>query len=110
MKKQSAIYKRNGKAFRYDYRSCLVSLMMKAGPEERQENENWIARFGRPLWDIDEDGYMELSTVGLMREDWDDKEARNEYLDGWMEEMEEETACMAERFVKNELPYLQMEA
>ena len=35
--------------------------------------------------------------------------ARKEYLSEWASELSEEESCLAEDFVKNELPYLKEE-
>ena len=53
-----------------------------------------------------EDGYIVLDTIGLSRENWADKEARDSYLFGWCNDLDEELSSMAADFVKYELPYL----
>lgn len=58
MRKKSGIYKYNGKCFRYDYEHAIVEYVAKATAQEKKDNEEWIAKFGKPLWDIDESGYQ----------------------------------------------------
>ena len=105
MKKYSSVYKREGKCFRYDFERCVVERVAKAGPEELADNAEWMAERGKPLWDIDEDGYMVLDAVGLRPENWKRKGVRDEYLDGWIAEMAVEFECEMEMFVKYELPH-----
>ena len=105
MKRFSGVYKRGGKCFRYDFQNCLVQLVYKAGEEELADNAEWMAKHGEPLWDIDESGYMVSQSVGLRPENWKNKAVRDEYLDEWLFELDEELACEVEMFVKYELPY-----
>lgn len=98
MKKLSGVYRRGGKCFRYDFQSCVVQLVHKAGKEELADNAQWMTERGKPLWDIDESGYMVADTVGLSPENWLNKEAWDEYLDEWLFELDE--------LVSSELAYL----
>ena len=99
MAKVKSLYKYRGRTFRYDYENALVCLVYKATEEERKDNEKWQKMFGKDLWDIDEDGYIENQAVGLMRENWENKEARNEYLDGWCDELEYEVESALADFI-----------
>lgn len=63
--------------------------MSKAKAQEKKDNEEWIAKFGKPLWDIDESGYLLIDSIGLSRENWKDKEARNEYLEEYCYQLED---------------------
>lgn len=112
MKKRnySKVYKHEGKLFRYDFDKCLVQFVSKATEEERNDNEEWQAKHGRDLWDIDEDGYMVIDSVGLRAENWKNKEARDEYLDEYCFDLDDESSYEAAMFEKYELPYLQQEA
>ena len=85
MAKYSKNYKRGGKTFRYRWDDSVVEWIYKD-----EETGEWV----------------ELDGVGLRRENWENKEARDEYLDGWIFEIEEETAYLADEFIKYELPYL----
>lgn len=50
---------------------------------------------GRRLFDTDETGeYMIIDGVGLRKENWKNKEIRDEYLDQWNAEMDEELEYM----------------
>ena len=88
MKKLSRVYKRDRYCFRYDYDNCLVQWVSKPSKEELADNEEWIRDRGKPLWDI-EAGYIVHECVGLRPENWKNVETRNEYLDGWIFELEE---------------------
>ena len=45
----------------------------------------------------------------MRKENWMNTAARKEYLSEWADELSEEENCLAEDFVKNELPYLKEE-
>ena len=98
--KLSKVYKRKKKSFRYDYENCLVLWVEKATEEDVKDNKEWIEKYGKPLFEIDEDGYIEIQSVGLSKSNWTDRQARNEYLDEWIYELEEETAYLIDQFVK----------
>ena len=87
--KKSAVYKFRGKMFRYNFDECLVEYIAKATEEELEENKEWQKEFGKNLWDIDENGYIEIDAVGLRKENWTRKEVRDEYLAEWVAEMQE---------------------
>ena len=87
--KKSAVYKFKGKLFRYNFDECLVEYIAKATKEELEENKEWQKKFGKNLWDIDENGYIEIDAVGLRKENWTRKEVRDEYLSEWAAEMHE---------------------
>ena len=101
---KSRTYRVGKHLFRYDFDECIVEEIAKADPEMLEDNREWQAKHGRDLWDIDEDGYIELRSVGLLPENWKDKEARTEYLEMWAEELDYETSWMVADFIKNELP------
>lgn len=112
MKKRnlSKVVKHQGKMFRYDFDNCLVQHVSKATNEEIKDNEEWQMKHGRDLWDIDEDGYIEIDSVGLGPENWRNKEARDEYLDEYCFDLNEETSYESYMFEKYELPFIQQEA
>lgn len=101
---QSKPYKLNGKTFRYDFDHCMVAYITKADPEMLKDNEEWQEKYGCNLWDIDKDGYIELMSVGLARKNWTRKAVRNEYLNEWIVEIEEEAEALCRDFEKYELP------
>lgn len=109
---KSTPYKLQGKLFRYDFDNGQVEYIYKASAEDRKDEEEWIAEHGRPLFGIDEFGYIILDTVGLRKENWTNKAARNEYLLGWIADIDAESAALARDFEKYELPALlkEMEA
>lgn len=92
--KKSSVYKFRGQFFRYDFENGLVERLAKATEQERKDNEEWFAKYGKPLWEIDADGYIEIEATGLMRENWQHKAVRDEYLDEWIAEIEENEAVM----------------
>lgn len=101
------IYKLRGKLFRWNPQRCTVQYIVKASEEDIKEEAEWKAKYGHGLFDLDAEGYMVVSTAGLSKKSWEDKEARDEYLLGWIDEMDEEVAVMAADFVKYELPLYQ---
>jgi len=93
-------YEGEKKSFQYDRDNATVLYVAKASAEDIAVNQEWVTKYGKPLFEILGDGYMVFDSIGLSRENWDDKEARDEYLHGWMFEMEEELAYMMEDAVK----------
>lgn len=92
---KSKVYKFRGLLFRYDFKNGLVERIAKATKQEYEDNEKWLAKYGKLLWQIDADGYIEIEAVGLMRENWQRKAVRDEYLAEWIEESEETMAILA---------------
>jgi len=82
--------------FRYDREHSIVECITKATPDMLEDNRNWRAKFGKDLWQIDADGYMVVASAGLMAENWDNREARAEYLEEWAFELDEEDAYLVE--------------
>lgn len=103
---KSRHYKLNGKLFRYDFDCCVVEYIFEAGMEEITYEAEWKSKYGKGLYDIDDDGYIVLDTAGFQKDNWMNTESRNEYLAGWMVELDEESAALSANFVKHELPYL----
>ena len=95
----SEVYEYHNKLFRYDYDNCLVTLVYKVTDEMLEDNREWQEKYGKDLWDI-VDGYHESCSVGLRKENWDNQDIRDEYLFEWAEELDEETRCMAEDFLR----------
>lgn len=104
---KSKPYKRGKKLFRYDFDHGVVEYIYKADKEMLQDNEEWMAKRNKPLWEIDEDGYFIAECVGLRRENWKNKESRDGYLDQWIDEMEEEFRYEMAMFEKYELSMYQ---
>ena len=94
--------------FRYDNETGEVRMMWKPKPAELREmqtdNAEWIEKYGHPLWNgIDPDGLVEMDRIGLSRENWNDPEARSEYLGYWIDDVEEEIRIELAFFVRNDL-------
>ena len=87
---KSGIYKYGKKSFRYDYDRAVVEWVSKASKEELKDEAEWIEQYGKPLLRIDDKGYFVVDSVGLSRENWQNKEVRDEYLAEWCYEIEEE--------------------
>ena len=96
--KLSKVYKRKNKSFQYDYDNSLVLWVCKATEEEINDNKEWQAKYGKNLWDINNDGYIEIQSVGLMKSNWTNKSNRDSYLDQWIDELEEESYWLAKEF------------
>jgi hypothetical protein len=93
-------YKFNGKTFRYDFDHCVVEWISKADAEMVKEEMEWKANHnGRSLFDIDENGYTVVDSIGLRWENWDNRETRDEYLAEWIAELEYEAKLLARDFV-----------
>lgn len=103
---KSKPYEMNGKVFRYDFDRCVVEYISKADADMMAEDAEWQQKHGSKLYGIGDDGYMLLATVGLWKDNWTNKAARDEYLSEWVFELDEEFAALAADFVKYELPYL----
>ena len=88
-------YKRGTSLFMYDKDNCIVWYVAKMTAENKAENVEWNKRWGKNLYDTDPTGeYMLIDGVGLRKENWRNREARDEYLDLWLCEMEEEMAYL----------------
>ena len=103
---KSNVYELKGKLFRYNFDRCVVEYVAKAGEEELKDEAEWLERYGSPLFGLDADGYMVLDSIGLSRENWENREARDGYLSGWVLDLDAEASRLADDFVKYELPYL----
>lgn len=99
----------SGKLFRYDFDHSVVEYIIKADAETISEENEWKRKYGSQLYGVGADGYIVLASAGLRKENWTNTAARKEYLSEWADELSEEENCLAEDFVKNELPYLKEE-
>ena len=89
-KQRYDFYKYRGKEFAYDKDEALVILLFRDTDEEG-EDAPW----------------REMDAVGLSKDNWKNKDVRDEYLDTYINERDEEFAYMVDDFVENELPNLQ---
>lgn len=77
----------------YDKANALVLCVSPLKKKEQEENVNWMKKYGKPLYDtimVDGKEYVEWESVGLAYENWENLEARNEYLHEWQEQRHEE--------------------
>lgn len=81
MKKITGVYQYRGYQFRYNASTAEV--------------EAWDPEVG--VYD----------SVGLSNEHWNDLEARDQYLDQYIDDLEAEGSALADDFIKYELPALQ---
>lgn len=84
------------RVFRYDFENAILSCVFKASDDLYEDNKEWMEKYGKKLWDIDEKGYVEGCSVGFSRENWKRKEVRNEYLLEWAAELEAESEALIE--------------
>ena len=63
-----------GRIYRYDYKYAMVEWL-----DNSDENP---------------DEYEVVDSVGLSRENWDNKDARDEYLEGWAQEIDDSVQDM----------------
>jgi len=97
---KSKPYKFNGKMFRYDYEHSVVEHIMKADKEAIKDEAEWKEKYGKPLFGIDEDGYIVVGSIGFSPENWENKDIRDEYLYEWSYELDYEIEVECENFVK----------
>jgi len=93
MKKIVTVGKRQ---FRYDRKNSIVECVQKATEEMLEDNREWQSKYGKNIWDIDADGYWVCASAGLMHENWDNADARTEYLEEWCSELDEEDSFLIE--------------
>lgn len=77
----------------YDRVNSLVICASELGEERRQENDQWIKKYGESLYDIftvDGKDYVEWDAIGLNIENWENVELRNEYLYEWEAQHQQE--------------------
>ena len=79
-------YKLNGKLFQYNYTRCIVEYI-----QILKEDMEYIGKKG-DIFVIDE--------AGLSKEHWNNKEVRNEYLNSWIEELEETFRIMEHEVIE----------
>ena len=85
-------YKYKGKDFAYDKKNSIVMYLFKDDEEVEMMGEDAPWR--------------ELEGVGLRRDNWNNKDSRNAYLDEWIIDIEEESEKLLDDFMKYEYPYL----
>ena len=66
----------------------------------RRDDEEWMEKFGKPLWGVHEDGFTDLMGVGLSKANWENKEAREEYLSMWSDDLDDETRILEKEYEK----------
>ena len=70
----------------YDRANALVICTMPYGYEERKADEDWDLEYGGSLFDtitVEGKKYVELESVGLANENWQNQAERDEYLRRW---------------------------
>lgn len=87
-------YKLDGSEYAYDMKNAVVMFLFK--------DEDEVEHFG-----IEDAPYRVLDTVGLSRDNWNDKPERDEYLRGYKQDLDSETSYLVQDFIQNELPYYQ---
>ena len=92
--------KLNERLFRYDYDTAQVEYIYKADAEMIAADKRWVKTYGHTLYGIDQDGFCVVGVVGLSRDNWENEEARGEYLQDWSDELDEEAAILSEQFKK----------
>ena len=84
--------------FIYFEELAIVSYVGDYTEEYRRDNEEWNTKHCRNLWDTVKDAsgteFLEISSVGLSRENWENKACRDEYLTEWVYEMDSEIENM----------------
>ena len=101
---KSNVYRYRGKLFRYDFDNAVVEYIYKASKEDIEDEESWIREHGRPLFDIDDKGYIVVDSVGLSQKNWKNKAARDEYLYQYCVDLDEEAEALRREFEMYEMP------
>ena len=94
MERYTKTVRRGKRIFRYDTKNRTVQWVTEATDDDYADNERWQEKFGQDLWEIDENGMIPVRSVGLSMKNWEDKEARDSYLDMWNDDLDEELACL----------------
>ncbi len=71
--KYSKIVRKSGRKFRYNYERALIE---------------WIDKDENGEWEV-------IAAVGLRKENWENKELRDEYLFAWNVDIDDELRYMA---------------
>lgn len=90
-------YKLDDSEYAYDMKNAVVMFLFK--------DEDEVEHFG-----IDEAPYRVLDTVGLSRDNWNDRAERDEYLRGYKQDLDNESSYLVQDFIQNELPYYQKQS
>lgn len=104
---KSKIYRLNGKQFRYNFENSTVQYIQKAAKEtvRREEMRKQSHEEGN-LCSKGDNEYIVLDSIGLSRENWENLEARKEYISAWCNDLDEEMDAMVDDFVRYEFSYL----
>ena len=82
------------KFFAYDKKNNVLIYLFK--DDEEVSEMGW-----------DNAPWRELDSAGLSSDNWNDEEARNDYLDQYTFDLDSEASYLAQDFIDNELPYYQ---
>ena len=93
-------YKLAGKLFRYDFDHSMVEYIFKAEAEDIAFEQEWEKTHDYRIYEIDAEGYMVMEAVGLHKDNWTNKAARDEYLAAWIVDLDAEAEAMAKEFMK----------
>ena len=87
----SAPYFRKGNYFKYDSDNAVVHMYWKPSNTDleavKSDNKEWQAKYGKNLWDLSDDGFVEIDRAGLSCDNWENIESRDYYLDAWIQEI-----------------------
>ena len=89
--------KHGGRDFAYDKKDNILHYLFK--------DEEEIDVMGG----IENVPFRSLDAAGLSLDSWTDTDVRDEYLDGYANDLDDEASYLAQDFIKNELPYLQQQ-
>ena len=93
-------YKLDGKLFRYDFDHSMVEYIFKAEAEDIAFEQEWEKTHDYRIYEIDAEGYMVMEAVGLHKDNWTNKAARDEYLAAGIVDLDAEAEAMAKEFVR----------
>lgn len=78
----------------------MIEYIFKAEAEDIAFEQEWEKTHDYRIYEIDAEGYMVMEAVGLHKDNWTNKAARDEYLAAWIVDLDAEAEAMAKEFMK----------
>ena len=100
---KSNIYEYRGRKFRYNYDAEAIEHVDRLTPTEVGINEKYRKKYGKPIFETDENRYYVFSEIKMSVEEWENNDIRDKRLDSWcaaLDKTEEEFTINHERIEK----------
>lgn len=97
---KSKIYEYRGRKFRYNYEKSVIEHVDQLTPTEVGVNEKYRKKYGKPIFETDENRYYVFTEIEMSAEDWKNKATRDRRLEKWcatLDKTEEEFELNHER-------------